>query len=85
MTDEIDLDVVGEPRAFAQALLFGPQGLLFVPISGSGPDTGAVRRYDVNSKVFDDFVPPSAQGGALGAPWYLTFGETNPATLQYGE
>ena len=79
----IDLDAIGQPRAFAQALLFGPGGFLFVPISGNGPDTGSVRRYDVVTKLFSVFVPPTAGGGPLGAPWYLTFGNTNPATLAY--
>ncbi|PEC18946.1 hypothetical protein COM96_27805 [Bacillus cereus] len=81
--DQIDLDTVGEPRAFAQAILFGPAGKLFVPITGDGPDTGSVRRYDVQSKTFDVFVPPASEGGPLGQPWYLTFGNTNPATLAY--
>ena len=82
----IDLDVAGEDREFAEALLFGPEGRLFVPISGRlGPDAGAVRRYNVTTKDFDVFVPPSAQGGPLGAPWYLTFGKTDPGTLAYGE
>ena len=76
--DKIDLDVVGQPRAFAQALLFGPHGRLFVPINGNGPDTGAVRRYKVNTQAFDVFVKPSVGGGALGSPFYLTFGKTNP-------
>jgi hypothetical protein len=82
----IDLDVAGQDREFAEALLFGPEGRLFVPITGRlGPDAGAVRRYNVSTKEFDVFVPPSAQGGPLGAPWYLTFGKTDPATLAYGE
>jgi len=78
--NEIDLDQVGQPRAFAQALLFGPGGSLFVPITGAGPDTGAVRRYDVTTKTFTNFVAP---GGPLGAGWYLAFGKTNPSTLAY--
>lgn len=78
--DQIDLDIVGEPRAFAQAILFGPDGKLFVPISGNGPDSGSVRRYDVETKTFDVFIPA---GGPLIAPWYLTFGHTDPATLAY--
>ncbi|XXF80161.1 hypothetical protein P2318_10535 [Myxococcaceae bacterium GXIMD 01537] len=80
--DKIDLDVAGQPRAFAQAILFGPGGKLYVPISGGGPDAGSVRRYDVDKKPFefDVFVPP---GGNLIAPWYLTFGKTHPAKLTY--
>jgi DNA-binding beta-propeller fold protein YncE len=87
--DKIDLDQVDEdpeadqPRAFAQALLFGPGGSLFVPISGGGPDTGAVRRYNVSDKTFTNFVAPAAKGGPLGAGQYLTFGKTDPATLKY--
>lgn len=82
-TSEIDLDASGQPRAFAQALLFGPNDDLFVPISGNGPDTGAIRRYDVKRKKYVNFVPPNALGGPLGAPWYLTFGGTDPGTLEY--
>jgi hypothetical protein len=80
--DQIDLYQVppppaSPPRAFAQALLFGPGGFLFVPIT----NTGAVRRYDVtkSSFPFTNFVP---SGGPLGQPWYLTFGETDPGTLK---
>jgi hypothetical protein len=91
--DQIDLDVAGQPPASAQTLLFGPHGRLFVPIndidsindteSVNGPNTGAVRRYNVQTKEFDVFVPPRAQGGPLVSPWYLTFGNTDPATLAY--
>jgi hypothetical protein len=77
--DNIPLDAVGQPRAYGQALLFGPGGDLFVPITGNGPDTGAVRRYDVVAKSFTNFIAP----GTLGEPWYLTFGNTDPATLAY--
>jgi DNA-binding beta-propeller fold protein YncE len=80
--DKIDLDMAGGPRAFAQALLFGPDGKLFVPISGGGPDAGSVRIYDVQSKTFDVFIPA---GGPLGFPEFLTFGKTNPGTLAYEE
>ena len=78
--DEINLDSAGGDRAFAQAIVFGPGGNLFVPISGNGPDTGAVRRYDVTTDTYTNFVAP---GGPLGSPWYLTFGKTDPATLAY--
>ncbi|WAS99225.1 Vgb family protein [Nannocystis punicea] len=73
-----------EPRAFAQDLLFGPGGALYVPISGgSVENTGSVRRYDVDTGNFDVIVEPSSEGGPLGAPFYLTFRGTDPATLAY--
>jgi hypothetical protein len=74
------LDKVGEQRAFAQAILFGPDGKLFVPISGNGPNTGEIRRYDVRTGEYDVFVAT----GLLASPQYLTFGRTDPATLAYG-
>ena len=71
--------------------MFGPKGKLFVPISGAlAPDTGdpielagSVRRYDVRSKKFKEIVPPYKDGGPLGVPLYLTFVNTDPATLAY--
>ena len=67
-------------RAAAQALLFGPSGILYVPIL----TLGEVRRYTYNVPAkmwtFDLFVP---RGGPLVTPWYLTFGRTDPATLAY--
>jgi DNA-binding beta-propeller fold protein YncE len=82
--ETINLDNVGigQPRAFAQAILFGPNEKLFVPITGNGPDTGSVRRYN-EDKTFDVFVPSDFAKGPLGSPWYLTFGKTDPATLAY--
>ncbi len=77
--DSIALDAVGQARSFGQALLFGPGGHLFVPITGLGSDTGAVRSYDVTTKTFTNFVAP----GTMGQPWYLTFGNTDAATLAY--
>jgi DNA-binding beta-propeller fold protein YncE len=69
-----------EPRAFAQAILFGPDGKLFVPISGGGPSAGEIRRYNVRTKTYDVFATTSI----LNSLQYLTFGRTNPATLAYG-
>jgi hypothetical protein len=80
---KIDLDQVGQDRAYAQALLFGPDGRLFVPITTpAGAYAGQVRRYNVNDRDhirYDIFVPAGS-----GASWfYLTFGHTDPATLNY--
>jgi hypothetical protein len=80
---KIDLYLAGQqPRAFAQALTFGPGGRLYVPISGGGPDAGSVRRYDVSTKTYDTII---ASGGDLISGWYLTFGETDPSTLEYDD
>jgi hypothetical protein len=51
-----------------------------VPIS----NTGEVRAYDVDSGAYDLLVPPAENGGELVAPLFLTFGNTNPHTLDYG-
>jgi DNA-binding beta-propeller fold protein YncE len=77
LIDRIDLYQQGEPRAFAQALLFGPDGNLFVPIS----NTGEVRRYDLSGEepTYTTFIGP----GILTNPTFLTFGQTNPSTLAY--
>jgi DNA-binding beta-propeller fold protein YncE len=85
---QLELDGGGtQPRAFAQALLFGPDGFLFVPITGDGPDTGSVRKYNISANIspppFSVLVPPRKANGPLRAPWYLTFGKTNPANLAY--
>jgi DNA-binding beta-propeller fold protein YncE len=73
----IALDAVGQSRTYAEAILFGPGGRLFAPIT----TTGEVRSYDVSDGSFGPFVPA---GTTLGRPWYLTFGQTDPATLAYG-
>jgi DNA-binding beta-propeller fold protein YncE len=80
---KIDLDNGSDPRAFAQSLLFGPNGSLFVPIN----NTSEVRRYDhVTScpgpkcdKTYTAFIPV----GRLLAPRYMTFGNTDRSTLDY--
>jgi glucose/arabinose dehydrogenase len=83
LVDKILLDEAGQPRAFAQGLVFGPNGRLFVPITGDGPDTGSVRRYDVTAKTFDVFVKSAASGGPLVSPWYLNLGQTRQDTMAY--
>lgn len=82
---KIDLYEKNQPRVYAQALLFGPDGRLFVPVIIPPPkkgilDTGEVRRYNVNDGTYDSFVKPF---GTLRNPWYLTFGNTDPSTLAY--
>jgi hypothetical protein len=79
--DSIDLWKAGEARAFAQALLFGPEGDLYVPITGGDVATaGQLRVYDVATKTFTLLAQA---GGPLQQPQYLTFCGTNPATLAY--
>jgi len=80
LVGKIDLfDPVAEPRRFAQSLLFGPGGRLYVPIS----NTGEVRAYDVETGLYDVAIPAAADGGQLSNPIFLTFGKTNPSTLKY--
>src|SRR5262249_57216102 len=77
----IALDAVDDDRAAGQAIVFGPGGRLFMPISTPNSKySGAVRSYDVSDGSFVEFEPP----GTLGSGWYLTFGQTDPATLAYG-
>lgn len=74
----IYLNAPNELRAYAQTILFGPRGDLFVPItSGSG-----VRRYSASSN-FQQFTLLPMTGAAPNQPWYLTFRATNPGTLAY--
>lgn len=80
----------GGERAFAQALLFGPDGDLFIPISGNHPNTaGQVRRCkEVKAKKALQcriIVPANNEGagGPLVAPEYLIFEQSNPSTLNF--
>lgn len=82
LQDAIPLfDPATQPRVFGQALLFGPDELLYVPIS----NTGEVRAYDVSTATYDTLVPSTADGGQLLNPLFLTFGQTDPTTLDYVE
>ncbi len=76
--NQITLNSDGKiPAKFSQAFVFGPGGKLFVPIT----NTGEVRRYNVATKTFDIFIP----AGTLIEPWYLTFGKTDPNSLDYDD
>ena len=91
LTDKIILDpdvTYGGPRAYAQAILFGPDERLFVPIY----NTGEVRSYfkDNDDETWYShengawkFYPFIRSGGSLIQPKFLTFGRTDPSTLQY--
>ncbi|UJR86695.1 hypothetical protein [Sandaracinus amylolyticus] len=79
LVDTIPLWAPRQLRASAQALIFGPEGCLFVGMSGFA-FSGQVRRYDVTSGEFEVFVPA---GGRIESAWYMTFGRTDPATLAY--
>jgi hypothetical protein len=82
LSSEIPLDQPGGARQYAEALLFGPRRLLYLPISNPSGTGGEVLSYDVHTKVFTTVVAAGTTG-APEVPWYLTFGRTNPATLAY--
>jgi hypothetical protein len=79
--DRIDLwrADLHQQRAYATAMVFGPDRKLYVPIS----TTGEVRRYDLRSKRYTTFIAPGSPGAPV-TPQYLSFGRTDPATLLYG-
>ncbi len=92
LLDSITLDAHTKPenptQVAAQSLLFGPAGKLFIPVTitslNDGTDSGGVWIYDPLTKQLDtSFVVPSYYSDGLVDPWYLTFGQTNPATLRY--
>lgn len=77
-------DKASDPRAYAQAIVFGPGGKLFVPISGGAPETaGQLRRYDIKTKQYNLIVKENSAGGGLIAPWFAIFRSSDPATLKY--
>jgi hypothetical protein len=69
----------GGVRAFAQALVFGPGGDLFVPITGGGA-AGEVRRCHTGKMQCRVLV---SAGGALQSGWYAIFEGSDSATLAY--
>ena len=74
----LDLYPDGAPRVFAQCLLFGPQGDLFIPLTSSA----VVRRYS-SANGFTSYSELPTKGNKLKQPFYLTFADTNPSTLAY--
>jgi DNA-binding beta-propeller fold protein YncE len=84
--DILLFDPLSDPRAFSQAILFGPEGQLFVSIldrGGLGNNLGELRAYDVVTKTYDVFAKNQTDGGELLQPIYMTFGQTDPSTLSY--
>ncbi len=83
LLDKLALWTPGNPRAFAQAILFGPEGKLFIPITGNAPaTTGQIRRCDPKTLPLQCDVIVQA-GTALQSPWFLIFRKSDPATLSY--
>ncbi len=73
----------GGLRAYAQAILFGPRGDLYIPIAGGDATTaGQVRRCDTRHLSCKVIVPAD---GTLFAPYYLSFEHTDPSTLEYDD
>ncbi|WP_028203556.1 NHL repeat-containing protein [Paraburkholderia nodosa] len=83
LLDELVLSTPPAPRAYAQAILFGPGDRLYIPITGGDATTaGELRRCNVKTKVCDIAAPA---GNPLQSPFYLIFKNSNPATLSYGD
>lgn len=79
LLDEIVL-AVPPARALPIALVFGPEGKLYVTVQFPGPPpSGEVRVYDVATETYEVLVPE----GLLIRPAYFTFCGTDPATLAY--
>jgi DNA-binding beta-propeller fold protein YncE len=82
----INLDQPGQAQpSYAQSLLFGPGGRLYLPIRGGGLDTGGVRSYNVcaHPATYTLAVQPQQIGGAVADWWFESFGRTDPTTLAY--
>jgi hypothetical protein len=97
--DHLGSNGVVDDFAAPGGIVFGPQGILFVAIfnggaavsnggiaslNGAGP-TGEVRRYDVQTKTHTPFVPSYLNGGPMTNPNFMTFGNTDSATLAYDD
>jgi sugar lactone lactonase YvrE len=88
---KLELDVAGSPRSYAEAIIFGPGGYLYIPITGlpntnSDPKTtGEVRRCNTKTLPVqcDVIVKANSAGGPLQQPWYPIFRNSDPATLSY--
>lgn len=79
-----DLEPAGfTSRTYAEALVFGSDGRLYLPIRGNGDDAGAVRACAPTQSTCleaNDYTTP-VSGTSF---FYIIFGKTNPTTLAYG-
>ena len=79
--DKFPLWKPGQTRAYARAILFGPGGKLYIPITRVPPEmAGQIRRCDPRTNACDVIVQA---GGVLQSPWFLIFRNTDPSTLIY--
>jgi hypothetical protein len=66
-------------------ILFGPDDALYVPITSTDPNACSIRKYEYdlmnNEWEWECFV--EGVDSPLVRPQYLSFGNTNPATLAY--
>lgn len=84
LRDELLLSKPRAPRAYAEAIVFGPGGNLFIPITGNDATTaGELRSCSPETLKCTAIVPTNASGGPLVGPWYVIFKNSDPATLNY--
>ncbi|MCA9214360.1 MAG: hypothetical protein KDB27_14915 [Planctomycetales bacterium] len=89
--NEIELDPRTLPEnptiVVAQAFVFGPSDKLFIPLTtvslNDGVKLGGLWTYDPATDELATFIAPSLFAPVLQFPEYLTFQQTNPATLAY--
>lgn len=85
---ELDPHSLKSPtRLYAQALVFGPNGKLFIPVTveslSDGTASGAIVTYDPATQQIATFFASSPFQQTIVLPSYLTFKQTDPATLAY--
>jgi hypothetical protein len=80
---ELVLSTPPAPRAYAQAIIFGPGGNLFIPITGGDATTaGQLRSCNPLNLQCTNIVQA---GGPLKQPYYLIFRNSDPTTLNYNQ
>jgi hypothetical protein len=83
---ELVLSAPRAPRAYAEAIVFGPGGNLFIPITGNDSTTaGELRSCNPTTLQCTLLVPANSNGGPMVSPWYLIFKNSDPTTLNYNQ